>query len=514
MIKLLHIAPFLRILLFILFGFIIQIYWNIFPFIFLFVTIGIILLLFSYIPKFNKFYSLQHLFGLGTLLLLFSLGSFLSNQINEATEWDPSDNIKLYEILIIDDPIQKPKTIQCKARILNTQPGNKLALNKKIIVYIPKENTSLNLSSGDYLTISAKLEQSPLYLRKQSFAAKGFVKKGNWMKTKKENPKASLHQKTLVVRKKVLMQLKQSITEPSHFSIASALLLGYRHDMDKELRVSFANIGAGHVLAISGLHFSILFGMVYFSLSFIGNSFKGRIIQYIILLPLIWGFALLVNLTPSVIRAALMLSIAGIGKVFFIRPYSLNTLSASAFLMLLFDPFFLYNIGFQLSFLAVFFILLLNPYLNKLYTSQNKIIKYLWDLITISISAQIGVLPLSIYYFNQFPIIFLITNLCIIPIITILLFLIPFSLLLSLIFEGNYYIFYPLNKSLDILLYSIKLLDSLSWGNIQKLHLNFMDLIIMYVLIIIICGLIIKKKIIYAYLFIIIVVFRLFYYLC
>ncbi|MCC8144882.1 MAG: ComEC/Rec2 family competence protein [Bacteroidales bacterium] len=418
----------------------------------------------------------------------------------------------LYKVRLINEPSKKTKVYQCEVQIINTGLQEREALGQKAVLYIARDRKSSLLEVGDCLILYAEMKRAPLYRQKQSFAATGFVRKNNWVKTEKEN--ISLSMNALLFRKLLMQKMKEVIPDANYFSIASALFFGFKQDMDKSLRASFSNIGAGHVLAVSGLHFSILFGMIYFFISFIGNSFRGRILQYMILFPLIWGFALLVNLSPSVIRAAIMITLFGIGRLFFLKLFSLNTLAFTAFFMMLFSPLYLYDIGFQLSFSAVLFILILNPYLNKLYESKNKIIQYVWNLTTISLSAQIGVLPLSVYYFNQFPLLFLFTNICIIPLVTILLFLIPVTLSSYAIFGKVSILWISLNEVLKYMFYCISFLDRLPFRSIASLSLSKIDVFFLYIIATLICFILIRKKVVYLYILLIIGLYRLIYYLC
>jgi competence protein ComEC len=300
----------------------------------------------------------------------------------------------------------------------------------------------------------------------------------------------------------LLDRLHTIVPDRQSYAVAAALMFGYRNELDDTLMQSFRNIGAAHILAISGTHFAILFGMLYFLLSFIGNSRKGRLIKQLILLPFVWGFAFLTGFSPSVIRAALMLTIWGVGEAFASRSFSLNTVAVAAFFMLLFYPLYLFDVGFQLSFMAVIAILLINPYLTKLYESKNPLIQYGWGLCCVSVSAQVGVLPLSVYYFHQVPVFFLLTNLFLLPLAAALLFLIPVSLLLHTLFGQVAWLMFPVNRFLEGFISVTKALDRFSYHNIQDVHLSLWDTAVWFLAIVFLVLLLVKKRGIYLCLFI------------
>ena len=214
--------------------------------------------------------------------------------------------------------------------------------------------------------------------------------------------------------------------EPYDFSTKSkavfnALLLGQRQDLSNELRADYINAGVIHILAVSGLHVGILMLILQFVLSPLGNYRKSRLIKTIIIIIAIWCFAFITGFSPSVLRAATMFTFIQVGLLLNQRQAGLNALITSAFILLLFKSQLIYEVGFQLSYAAVFFIMWLYPKFNALWEPKNKIVRYYWQLILVSLAAQLGVLPLSLYYFHQFPGMFLVANMVVLPAISFLL---------------------------------------------------------------------------------------------
>jgi competence protein ComEC len=478
-------APFLRIVLFYMAGIMVQYYGNLSSKSGYLLPVALILLLFSCFSKITKHYSQTALFGVGVLLLSFVCGVYMTEKSWKASEWNVQ-GFHTYLIRVMEEPVNKAKTRMYKVSILSADSSiREETAGKQAIIYLPKDSVSATIVSGDCLYIRAFLEEPqplsgdasfdyPLYLRKQSCSAVAFVREHDWRPAESQVMSGSewIRFRSYEFRRNLFSRLRVILPDSDSFSIAAALMFGYKNELDKDLRQSFSNIGAGHILAVSGLHFNLIFGIAYFLLSFIGMSKRGRIIKQLILLPVIWGFAFITGLSPSVIRAASMLSLWGIGNAFFYRAFSLNTLAVAAFFMLLHNPLYLFDIGFQLSFLAVLSILLINPLLINLYASENKIIQYLWELVAVSFSAQIGILPLSLYYFHQFPVLFLVTNTVLIPLAGILMGLIPFTLLLHGLFGDYEWMFVPLRLLMSAFVSVVESLDAVPGGSISRIHLS------------------------------------------
>lgn len=446
------------------------------------------------------------MFGLGFSLLLFVAAIWTTKSEWKKSEWNTESVNHLYRGRVIEEPIAKPKTYLCKIRIISADEAiYKQVVNKKAIIYIPKDSLSKKITAGDYLLFNGLLEKPQAYLRKYSFAATGFIRKEAWHPENDCKYSFSPFLKALSVRRNLLTRLQKIVPDRSSYAIAAALMFGYRNEIDKDLQQSFVHIGAAHILAISGTHFSILFGMLYFMLSFIGNSLKGKMIKQLILFPLIWGFALLTGFSPSVVRAALMLSIWGIGNAIFHKPFTLNTVAIAAFFMLLFNPLYLFDAGFQLSFAAVISIVLVQPYFAGLYISKNPALRYIWNLSSVSISVQPGVLPLTVYYFRQIPIIFLLTNILLIPLSAVLLFLIPVSLLLQFLFGTIDWLMFPLNKTLESFISIVRALDTFSYSYISVSGMNGWEIVALLLSILLLLLLVLKKRFVYFCLLILLI---------
>ena len=215
--------------------------------------------------------------------------------------------------------------------------------------------------------------------------------------------------------------LKENNFRQEELGIIQALLLGQRQDISEEIYNNYAAAGVIHILAVSGLHVGIILWLLHKLFSPLERRKKGRVLKTIILIALLWLFAILAGLSPSVVRAVTMFSFVAVGLQIKRRTSVINTLFMSMMVLLLIRPQFIFEVGFQLSYLAVFSIVLLQPILYRLLEPKNKLIKYFWGLLTVTIAAQAGVLPLSLFYFHQFPGLFFISNLVILPFMGLIL---------------------------------------------------------------------------------------------
>ncbi|WP_055434938.1 ComEC/Rec2 family competence protein [Lacinutrix algicola] len=217
------------------------------------------------------------------------------------------------------------------------------------------------------------------------------------------------------VRETINTKLKFYDFEPDVLAIINALILGQRQDLSKDIYDSYTDAGAVHILAVSGLHVALILLLLNFALKPLKRFKYGKEITILILVVLMWSFAIIAGLSASVTRAVTMFSIIAIG-MHLRRPTNIyNTLAISIFVLLLFKPLFLFDVGFQLSYLAVIAIVAIQPRLVKLWQPKNFILSKVWDYFTVGIAAQFGVVPISLYYFHQFPGLFFVANVIIIP---------------------------------------------------------------------------------------------------
>lgn len=327
-------------------------------------------------------------------------------------------------LLEIDEKL-KPGFYDSKyvARVLQIQ---NTPATGKLIVNIENDSTkpASDLRVGQYiLTKTAAQKIAPprnpfqfdykAYLEQRGIFAAITVSKQELLQLpyKRNSPQSFADR----LRASLNAKLDRFTMHPDNRAVLNALVLGQRQELSTDLQNDYANAGVIHILAVSGLHVGILMLIVQFLLKPLGNYWRSRILKTLIVLLVIWGFALITGFSPSVLRAATMFSFIQVGFFFNQRKAGFNALIASAFVLLAIRPRLLFEVGFQLSYAAVFAILWLYPKFEKLGLPKNKLLQYYWKIILVSLAAQIGVLPLSLFYFHQFPGVFLIANCVVLP---------------------------------------------------------------------------------------------------
>lgn len=321
------------------------------------------------------------------------------------------------QIRVEDHFREKARSWQCPATLLSYQQGNSIyRCTKKLYVYFAKDSTAPALSPGDYVWIHARFH--PLtpgenegyyrFLQNRGIAATAYVPAHQW---KWQASSGGIYYEILRWRDCLLERYARLELSVQERAILSALTLGYTAELDAEVRQRFSATGVAHLLAVSGFHVAIICGLVSWLLSYLPKHGAGFTVRYVTSMGLIWLFVGLTGMAVSAVRAALMFSLYLTGKLLRRRSDNYNTLAATAFCLLVYRPYNLFDIGFQLSFLAVFFLLLLQPKFSSLLEIRNPLLRYPWQGITVALAAQIGTAPLCLHIFGVFPLVFLFTNL-------------------------------------------------------------------------------------------------------
>ena len=289
--------------------------------------------------------------------------------------------------------------------------------------------------------------------------------------------------------------LQKYFKEVKTLGIAEALLIGYKNDLDKDLVQAYSNTGVVHIIAISGLHL----GLIYMVLLWLFNSIpvvnKSNVLKSIAVVSCLWIFSLLTGASASVLRSAVMFTCIIIGKVFQKTSSIYNSLAASAFILLCYNPYFLWDVGFQLSYLAIIGIIWLQKPILHLLLVKSFLPQKIWEMTSITIAAQIVTFPICLFYFHQFPNLFLLTNLIAVPLSTIILFaeigLVCFSWFSLL---GNYLAI--ITEKLIVLLNTvIEFLNKIPFSATQNIYADEYSTIFLYGFVVFfIYGLILKKK--------------------
>ena len=238
----------------------------------------------------------------------------------------------------------------------------------------------------------------------------------------------------LSFRKKLINKYNTYLPDPKAAALASTLILGYRADLTKEVIEAYSKTGTMHVLSVSGMHVGIVFLVLSFLLRPMDKNRALIVVRILCIITAIWFYSLISGFSSPVCRAALMISFVLIGKALNKSQNSYNLIGISAFFLLLYYPYYLFDAGFQLSYLAVCGLVYFHPKIYQIFFFRNKFADYIWSYCALSIAAQLATFPLSLFYFHQFPVYFLLSNLLIILPVTIIMY--SGILLLAIPFEG------------------------------------------------------------------------------
>lgn len=294
----------------------------------------------------------------------------------------------------------------------------------KIMLRITKNDLCEPLTLRDLVITSAPLKKIRPALNPGAFDFKEYAKKKGVYHQLDLKAKAFLIQKgtfqgiriaASAMREKIIRSLERLGFSKDHFGVITALLLGKRQDINPGLLNDYKGAGALHILAISGLHIGILLLLLELLCKPLDYLKNGKQIKMVFLLICLWSFAFISGLSASVVRAACMFTAVALGILLNRSPHTGNALFLSLIVLLFTEPLYLFDVGFQLSYSAVFCIILLGPQFKGLWSPKQKALSYFWNLFCISLAAQLGVMPLGLFYFHQFSGHFMVSSLVIIP---------------------------------------------------------------------------------------------------
>ncbi len=336
-------------------------------------------------------------------------------------------------IATIQEPlVQKRKTWKALASIIAVKhQGNWMNAKSNLLIYIKNDSLSSTLETGDEIKFQEPLQKITndfnagsfdfvRYCHFQQIYFQVYLPNAAIVPYKKNSPSFTYY--LYETRNRILKVIKKAIPDKSEQSVAEALLIGYKEDLDRSLVQSYSNTGVVHIIAISGLHLAMIYGLLIYVLQPIGNKKWNNYFRTMIILSILWGFSFITGGAAAILRSAVGFSFLLISKSLGYKNYTLNTLAASAFFLLLYNPFLLWDIGFQLSYTAVLGIVLFSGYIEHWFNFKNKLLQFIWQLNSITIAAQVLTLPIILYQFHQFPNLFLFTNFLVVPLSGIILY--------------------------------------------------------------------------------------------
>ncbi|MDD2381548.1 MAG: ComEC/Rec2 family competence protein [Mariniphaga sp.] len=381
-----------------------------------------------WINRIYTFYLVVY-FGAGVHLLFILTGMFIFTRYNRKPCFFQSGE---FCATVCEMMQEKPNSYETVLHIQAVKMDDTLfRSDEKVTAWFEKAEKARNLVPGDVVMFTPtpwyiKNDHNPYEFNYQNYLARRkifrqvYLPCDRWSKSRLHSGfSLVLHSER--IRKQMIEVYREHIPDQKVVNILSALTLGYKRGLGRDTKQTFSTAGAMHVLAVSGLHTGIIFLMLSWLLGFMKKQRSGRWLFILLVLVALWSFAFLTGLSPSVKRSATMFSFVVIGQGIKKRSNIYNTLAASAFLLLLINPNDLYEVGFQLSYAAVFGIVFLQEVMNRFFYFKNSILRYVSGLLTVTTSAQVITFPLIAYYFHQFPIYSWLSNLIVIPAVTILI---------------------------------------------------------------------------------------------
>lgn len=428
------------------------------------------------------------------LVLFFVLFGIKLIQLHTEIDFENHFSKKVQDAFLVkiaEPPKQKLNTIKLVGEVIQVKQKKEWSCTQgKILMYIAKDQSSLKLKYGDIILCNANIINTPApknpsefnykkYLAFHQIYHQTYLNKQNWQATHL-NQSNKILAYAYQTRNYLLQLLAYNQISGDEYAIGSALILGYEDDLSNEVIGSFAATGALHVLSVSGLHVGIVFLVINFLLQYLGDSKTAKITRFLVSIAGLWLYALITGLSPSVWRAAAMFSLISLGKFYKKDINTFNIIGCSAFILLCINPFMITEVGFQLSYLAVMGIVSLHQRFYDLFLFKNKILDNIWSISCVSIAAQLVTFPLGLLYFHQFPNYFLFSNLLVIPISTIILYVGILLLVFAKIPVAGALVAKLLYILLWLLKNTVTVFENLPFALIEGISISTMDTFIIY----------------------------------
>jgi competence protein ComEC len=432
--------------------------------------------------------------GIALQIILLVVGYGNAQYKNRARNIVDLENATGVICRITQTPVAKTRSFKSEAYIQSALIHNEwIPVHQKMIIYAPLDSVG-PWKYDDLVFIRAKISRPKLpanphqfnykkYLEKKDIFYQAYVKPNEFTIVGKDN------HFTIDDFEEASVQYSRNcfhalIPDTNLAAIATALLVGFQEELDPEIKTSFSRVGAMHILAVSGLHVGIIFVLLSYILFPLNRTTATKVLKAIILIGFLWGYAIIAGFSPSIVRASLMFTLLIPIISFRVPGNAYNNIASSAFLLLLYNPNYLFDVGFQLSYVAVFGIIYLYPFLKNWVVTKYWLIEKTWQLTAVSIAATIFTCPIVLYNFGQFPLSFLISNLIAVPLSTLIIYV----GLLALIFYKLSFLNLILGQVLYFLLLvlkqSVEWIEALPLSYVDHLLINRMQAFILYALII------------------------------
>lgn len=432
---------------------------------------------------------------------MFTTNFRLSPHLSE-TQQAALENEETFLVRVADFPVPRAKSVKLQAEVLQTTSG--LPMRGKVLLYLQKSPEAEAVEYGDVLLISTRLSEfappvnpdafdNQKYMRRKGLFYTGYVPQYGWQKIDHQVPRP-LRELSRRMQQQLSRQFAIAGMSGEEYDIIKAILLGDDDTMEPELRAAYASAGVSHILCVSGMHVGIIFMILNFLLKPMDLFRYTRLLKALILLLTIWLYAHITGLSPSVTRSATMFTFVTVGGVLQRNTNVFHSLFASLFVLLVINPLLLFEVGFQLSYLAVFGIVLFQPKIAELYHCRTKVGNYFWELMSVSVAAQISTFPISVYYFGQFPNYFLLSNLTVIALSFVVMVSGVALLAVSFVPLLSTWISFLLTWEIRLMNGIVNFVDGLPGSVTQNIDYSIPQVVVLYLLIILLYAAIHYKR--------------------
>jgi competence protein ComEC len=502
-------APFTRLLFALIAGIILQ--WQLqlsFLVLVILLTISFISsIVYFFVPVKWK-YRFGYFNGLSMNILVGVIGALLVwlHDIRNNIQWIGNYSTdESYIVVTIEEPlVEKTNSFKALASVSGVYSKNNLIRYKgNLVLYFKKDSSVKKLHYGSQIIFKKPLQEIKNAGNPGSFDYKqyslfqGITHQVNLSSKELEilpNKKQDWSRQFIFnCRRWVIATLQKFIRGEKEQGLAEALLIGYKDDLDKNLVQSYTNTGVVHIIAISGMHLALIYGLLLLLTKPLRRKHL-QPVRILLILSGLWLFTLLAGAQASVVRSAVMFTCIAVGEALSKKPSIYNTLALSAFLLLIYNPFWLWDVGFQLSYAAVVSIVTFYRPIYNWFYFPNKILDFIWKTMAISVAAQILTTPISLYHFHQFPVLFLLTNVVAVPLSGLILFAEIFLCAISWLSP----VANLTGKLLQTLIYwmnsYIEMIERISFSLWNGFSISFLQTILLLIAAITICFWLMDKK--------------------
>lgn len=492
-----HKIPIVRLIIPFIIGIIFKIQ---FPFDFHYCNYIIISLFLLYlvlikVKKLNSNYKIRWFYGIVVYLILFFVGVEVVKLQNKKFLTAKQDDKGLVIATVVKQPEEKPKSIKLIVEVNSIRDKDIwINTNGEAIIYLQKDTLAKQLNVGNQIMFNTilsdiKNQGNPdefdykKYLAYHLISRQTYVNSDDWrLMTKDKGDKVVLYSAKL--RNYLLSIYRKYGIKGKNFAVLSALTLGYKDKLDQQTKRSYSSSGAMHILAVSGLHVGIIYLIINYLLCFLNKKTITIIIKTFLIIIILWCYAFLTGLSPSVLRSTIMFSFIATGGTLKRPVNTYNTIAASAFLLLCINPFYIFDVGFQLSYLAVTGIVFFYKKIYSIFEFKSWFVDKVWSLTAVSISAQFSTFPIALFYFHKFPNYFLLTNMIVIPFATVLIYLAILLFVFSPFNSIALVIAKVLSFFVKTLNYSVSFIEKLPYSTINNIYIDDYQTILLYLIII------------------------------